>query len=70
MTAAKAEMAHLEDAINELAGHLFGRSVELASSNGDLTGSIKVALQQLRIGNAMRAQTILQDALNRAGGEA
>lgn len=65
MTASKAEMAHLEDAINELAGHLFGRSVELASSNGDLTGSIKTALHQLRVGNAMKAQAVLQDALER-----
>lgn len=65
MTSPAADVAHLEDAINELAGHLFGRSVELASSNGDLTGSIKIALHQLRVGNAMKAQTVLQDALER-----
>jgi hypothetical protein len=70
MSAPNTELAHLEDAINELAAHLFGRSVELALANGDLAGSIKVALDHLRTGNAMLAQTVLQDALNRTGGEA
>ena len=62
---APAAMAELEAAINELAAHVFTQSVDLASSNGDLTGSIKIALQQLRLGNAMKAQTVLQNALER-----
>lgn len=66
MSAPDPELAHLEDAINELAAQVSDRFVQIASSNGDLTGSIKVALDSLRSGNAMKAQTILQDALDRS----
>jgi hypothetical protein len=66
MTALASEVAHLEEVINELAAHVFSESVDLASANGDLTGSIKIALNSLRSGNAMKAQTVLQSALERS----
>lgn len=69
MSAPDPELAHLEDAINELAS-LLGRTIQLASDNGVLEGAVRLALVQLRHGSAMQAQTILGNALSAIRGDA